>query len=415
MRVGSVRSSILSTFRTIVLAVLCTGALSIIVAEAQEPPTLERRITRALPPDSFASPSDVEVGPDGALYAAYPADGELLVLDPSTDSTRRIGAQPEGIENFPRRLWWNPDGLWGTDWDTSRLVRLDGPQENPATVGVVLPGRAGEVRSRGLLGVVASDRLIVQTTASALAMALANPGRRSWRDSLPPPLVPSELIDRLPVWITHPAGSVADTLVVLSTERRLGLLAPPPSVDSDPDPAFGIVEEPFGDPPLLGIDPTASHVVVVDRTVQEDDPDPIFSIVWMDARGDTLRHRDFPYTPVPNYDDWIEDAIRAELERFDLSSSEAVAWAREQLFTPAWLPPASRVLVGSEGWLWVQREPIPGATHLRWDLFDPGGERFGRLRVPAHLSIRAVGGRTGWATRSDVEQSGLWRIEAIQP
>lgn len=414
MQVGSVRTSTLLPFQSLILFVVTTSALFVVVAEAQEPPALERRISRALAPESFGSPSDVEVGPDGAVYAAYPADGRLLVLDPTTKSTRGIGTQPEGVENFPRRLWWNPNGLWGTDWDTSRLVRLDGPQENSATVDVVLPGSAGEVRSRGLLGVVASDRLIVQTTASAIAMALADPGRRSWRDSLPPPVVPSELIDRLPVWITHPDGSVTDTLLVLSTERRLGLLAPPPNLDPDPDPAFGIVEEPFGDPPLMGIDPTASHVVVVDRTVQEDDLDPSFSIVWMDARGDTLRHRDVSYTPVPNYDVWIEDAIRTELERFDLSSSEAVAWAREELFTPAWLPPVSRVLVGSEGWLWLQREQIPGSAHLRWDLFDSVGERVGKLNVPAHLSIRAVRGRTAWATRSDIEESGLWRIEAVQ-
>lgn len=76
--------------------------------------------------------------------------------------------------------------------------------------------------------------------------------------------------------------------------------------------------------------------------------------------------------------------------------AEGTAIARDGMFIPEWLPPATEVNVGREGWIWLKREEVPDARHATWELLNPAGDRLGRIRIPANWRIQSVKGAEAW-------------------
>ncbi|MFW6201739.1 MAG: hypothetical protein ACOC8B_04120 [Gemmatimonadota bacterium] len=400
------------------VAVIVAPVLGAAPLHAQEPPPLAVQSERLVSGDEFGDPWGLEVGPDGRLYVGFPDDGLVRVVDPETGAVETLSVAEHGPRLFPSVVRWTGDTLWAMDRERTTAVLFDDAWEPIRSVSLLTPGRMGEIRAFGATHLLPGERLLVRTWASIPAMAMADPDFDGLPDDFPPHLGAAEAVTEIPVWTTDHSGAVLDTLVSLSTRNRAAVLLRPEGAPRGRS-VMRQVPQPFADYPLLGVDPTASHFVMVDRPV-EGGPgsreSPRFTVHRLTLDGDTMSTLHHTYEPVPLREAWIEAAAREYGEGISADTAAAIAAARDVLYTPAWLPPVSRVLVGREGWAWLRRERIPDSERLRWEIHDPDGERVGAIEVRSTIEIRAVHGLEAWAIEGAGDDAfDLWHLSVRRP
>jgi hypothetical protein len=162
------------------------------------------------------------------------------------------------------------------------------------------------------------------------------------------------------------------------------------------------------------MDATATHAVVVDRSIPGPGSPPAFTVHWVTMQGDTVRSRAYDYDPIPLRGEWIEDALRRQAEA--VGPLEGVQVDREAFFLPPWLPPVTDVHVGADGSVWLRREDVPGTSLVRWEILGPDGERVGAVDLRRTLAVRAVRGLEAWATEeSEGRAQHLWLLRVSAP
>jgi len=377
------------------------------VVSGQEPRELVVRTEQMPYPATASGPVAFAVDGAGRLFATHPSDGVVRMWSQSGAMEKSPSLRAHGPD-FPWAIGFTGETLWLADRYARHLVRFRGDWEGGGTTALALPGRSGELHSRGILGVVAADRLLVETTASGLAMALSGNGKEGVRERIPGPLMPADIVTHLPVWLTDLDGSVLDTILSVSAERWLTVLIPPDG-EGPEGIRFALAKEPFGDPPLLAVDPAARHIVIVDRRVSPAGA-ATFTLHRIAVTGDTLRTTIARYVPIDLDASWVEAA--AEKEALDLSESvqEGARAARAAFYIPPWLPPVSEVQVDRNGWIWLRREDVPEASQVAWEIWDEHDRRLGRVRLDRSLAIVAVHGLSAWAYSRNEGKVELFRL-----
>lgn len=390
------------------LLLLCGSSVG-----AQEPAALAFEAERVVHAGEFGRPWALEVGPDGRLYATYPSQRVIRIVDPAAGPIETVSLASVALDTFPASIGWTEGRLWATDLRSTTVVVFGRRWSVARSLPIVLPGRSGEILSRGVLRLLPGDRFVVATTASAMAMAAANHEFDRIADMVPGPLAPSEPVPFLPVWVTALDGTVLAAPLRLSTRHRLTVLfqvtGEPPEVTS-----VKFALQPFADYDLFDVDATATHAVVVDRSIRGPGSPPTFTVHWVTMHGDTVRSRAYGYAPVQLRDEWIEDAMRKQAEV--AGSLEGLQVDREAFFLPTWLPPVTDVHVGADGSVWLRREDVPGTSRVRWEILGPDGERVGAVDVRRTLSLRAVRGLEAWATEESAHGAQhLWHLRVSAP
>ncbi len=135
-------------------------------------------------------------------------------------------------------------------------------------------------------------------------------------------------------------------------------------------------------------------------------PEPgTFRLVRVDAAGDTAFDRAFAFEPVPLPADTL-DRRAAEV------SEDRRADFRESRWVPEVRPPVEALAQGSDGTIWLQREPV--ADTVDWWAIDPAtGDHIGTLPVPRGSRIVESRGDDVVVVRTDefdVEYVQRWRL-----
>lgn len=387
---------------------VCTIPVSL---RAQEEDTTFRPIVRRVPGTRLGRRVYLAAGPQDSLYAADPMGGELWTPGRANNSTRAFRFTALKLPGFPGRVGWMGDSLWVSDLRSSRVIFLTRSLEPIRSADISLPGALGPISGYRLLAILPARRLLVETTADGFAIAIADPRFKSVATDVPGPLVPAGPIGRLPIWIADFQGSILGTVAWISTHHMMAAIHP-----SGPRAPHGaelvLLPQPFEDQPLFSVDPTGHHMVIVNRNVPEDgaSTEARYTVRWLNVEGDTVATHRYAYSPVAIPPVQVRNWARRHAGRVSSDPTEGVRIVMRALFRPRWLPPVSRVLVGSDGTVWIRRESVPGAAFARWEILDRDGSRRA-TELQSDLSIETVCGRDAWAT--SLEPGGgkaLWHI-----
>lgn len=394
------------------LPVTCGVLLGAPAGAAQEPGILPHHAEVVVEAAVLGTPSSLVVGPNGTLVVADPSSGLVRISETGGDNLRplEMDAPSEGV--FPHRLGWSGGRIWVLDRPPTTAVFIDGRGTVVSRTDVDLPGRAGAVQGLRVLGIRADENLVVETAASGLSLALADPRVRleELEEWFPPQIVPTGAVDELPVWLTSPAGSVLDTIATLKQRHRVGVARFSSDAVAAGEARITQFSQPFADHDVVAVDPASNRLAVVDRMVDETRSETHYRVRQIQSDGELLWDHAYEYEPVP----LDPEVVRGELNRLAGDSEETralrVAALRDRVYLPAWLPPVTSVRLGVDGWTWVRREAGDDASHVRWDILSPEGRRLGAVRLPSALTVWTVRGLEAWATAESATGVHLWRI-----
>ena len=339
------------------------------------------------------------VGPDSALYSTHM--GEPMVRKWTWDGrpAGHVGRGGEGPGEFdaPLEIGFFGDTLWVMDPNRFRASFF-------ATDGTYL----GMAAPRVDIG----DR--------HLARDPPRPERPlrdgTWvgaKPAFPGPVARGTLTDA-PYVHMDAAGAVVDTIWTRPLRRTdvLALLRP-----SGVDGMF--TEQPFGDAPQWQVLDDGSIVLMSDRVPAEAER-ASFTVMRLDAAGDTTWRVEIPYTPTPMPGSRIDSAAAAIAKRIaPYMRQEGMGTEgslekrlRDAMYAPPFVPfvqgmyaaPNGVVLTGlvvaADGSVWLRRSRVT-PDGAEWWVLDPRGQPTGRVHAPAGLRVVLVRGSHLWGVETD--------------
>lgn len=156
---------------------------------------------------------------------------------------------------------------------------------------------------------------------------------------------------------------------------------------------------PLTQTPLTEPFPDGSGFVVVGRMAARRADSTSFTVKRYSADGTVAWTADVQYTPVST--DGFLDAWLAQRDSlYGLMPPDMGQAFRKALAVPPCFPPASEVVAGKDGTVWVRREALLKDS-IRWDVFDPRGRRMATLLTSASTRILAASAAETWAVVTD--------------
>jgi len=312
------------------------------------------------PVHAFSRIGGLAVGPDHQLYISQPEHGDVVVLTPEGDLVRRIGRAGDGPGEFrsPGTVGWHGDTLWVTDAVSRRITWFHGGE------------LVRSVRPPGVETTRAESALVTYPApgGSAIVLVRRNPG-------------PQGLASNHNGYLIRigPEEEGADTIGVLHenypVNSYIGLTSTSPL---------------FHDYPRHRVHRSGEWVVVVDRPFPEGDRGEL-RVHRVEHTGDTTYSVRLEGDAVPLEDShWDERMEGRSFTR--ISPSDFLAAQRR----PANHAPASRLVVGGDGWIWIAREDLPEAVNREWVALDPGGTPRFRTTLPGDFQLADTNGGRLW-------------------
>ncbi len=321
--------------------------------------------------EALAVPADVAVGPDGSVAIADWGLAEVVVVDPAGEwrgAAMTRGEGPGEVRAPAAVTWVDANTLLVLDLGTNRLTLLDLVSRS-SSVTAVDPALLMPVVMSGEVGYLSLQ-----------------PDYTVWVES--PGLVEGGWEERSFVrW--SPDAAAHDTVARsrVSVPSGVALAAWPRS--------------------LLGV---GAETWVVS------DPDGRYELEVFDRDGTSLVRFCHPGEPLPlspaergdELDEELPDAWRSTL-------GAALAEAGE----PRLPPVISRIVVGADGRIWVQRDrPAPGAGNRHGvsgamhDVFLPSGRFLGSIRLPEDHRLLEARGRRVWTLHiGSLDESSIVALE----
>lgn len=328
----------------------------------------------------FGSVDDMALGPDGLLYTTHAGEATIrrwTVDGAPAGSFGRKGDGPGEFRQRPLGLGFFGDSLWIWDAYGRRVVYFDldteylgwrpvsaDPRIDPLRSGGSLPQPAFPLRDGTLLGIVRpDDEAVERGTATEM------PYVRMEADG--------SILGR--IWTRRLAPQ---DILAIQTDRG--------SMSTD---------QPFGGAHLFGLDD--GGLLVVERPAWTGVGDPSMRVVKFSLDGDTLFSSAVPYVPVPLARERIDSVVLDLVEWLGFDEAQI----REALYQPSHLPAASRLLLGEDGTIWLQRfDPVEvesGELTNEWWVLDSVGAPMARARTPVDIEVRLVAGDMLWGIERD--------------
>ncbi|MHB1195075.1 MAG: hypothetical protein ACYC6F_18790 [Longimicrobiales bacterium] len=283
---------------------------------------------------------------DSVVVVANDGTGEILWLDGSARVIRRVGAKGDGPGEY-RNIAWLGTGeagtLWVFDRNHGRLTQLD-------SLGVVLSTR-----------VLAPDRALVTLRPlvhmpDGVTLAVYAESREHFRLGL------AETRDTVPLLRFAAAGTMDTLGVWLGQERSFAQVSQ------------GIAAVPIGFARHLeasgrGVRAAVGATDGLAISLYEGGPRPVL-IIRADWRGDPVSAGEIAA--------WRE-AVLAQLPTDNAEYRRT--W--EQGPVRSTHPAFERLLVDSDGRIWIGRNATPGAARRDWVVATPDGRPTARIQLPA--------------------------------
>ncbi|HEX9692943.1 MAG TPA: 6-bladed beta-propeller [Gemmatimonadales bacterium] len=341
------------------------------------------------PETAFTWFRELEVGPDGTIYTGHPQEYQIRMHDAAGRFLGTIGRKGEGPGEFTGvgtmaivgdTLWVIDDGLYRFSFFDLEGQFL-GTRRIPIDLGETrtnLPPRP-----RGLL----RDGTI---TGSPPAFSR---------------LVASGEITENVIVRMDTAGTARDTIVRYSLVNTTWEIS---NHEQGPR-GFGSYRlQPFSDTEIVGVSDYAMVVVRITRGSPDNAGAATFAVTATQIDGDTIFSRAFAYDPIPLRTAMVDSIVNGFAESVAnlqflagrATYAEAVGWAREGLYLPAYHPPVSALIMGADGQLWLRAEEL-GEPVARWRIMSASGDPVGVVRLPSGFMMMYARGMQVWGSEHD--------------
>lgn len=320
---------------------------------------------------AFGEVTDVTVSPSGLLYVFDNQVGTIRVFDRDGSYVRSVGQRGDGPGEFRAFGWtgWRGDTLWVQDPALHRITLLADSDRAARTISFTVRDPATRiVGAPG--GLLADGSVLVSTSWSYESFGETEPI-----------VVPVMTADR--------GGTILDTLGWLDQSRRAIRVRPTTG-------GLVVQRQLIDDSPLVASLSDGSGVLFLDRRVAEGRGYGSFRLRRVSSSGQTLWMREQRYVPKAAGREFFDHLVDAEMERASAALPASVTnqlgrILRERGFRPAFRPPATALLSGDDGTIWVRREEPIGPT-VQWMVFDERGYALALVELPSFVNVM-------WASR----------------
>lgn len=337
--------------------------------------TPSARIADDTYPDGLSHTTRLSLGPSGQIFVPQMQDATVLVFDRAGHFVRRIGRRGTGPGEFQTVGFvnWLGDTLVVGDLSLRRISYF-----HP-------DGRF--IRSRpdsgtGLQTVAAMSSTVGLTANGGLLVNSQSPGR------------PDN--DQIVVALFHrPAGARQSSEI-----HRATVTSPVVQLDLSGDRRRSVFS-PFQEYPLFGMSPQGDQLAVVDvpfpgGTTGE------FVIRRYGAGGDLRQTKRVTFPAVRLSRAAADSLLEEHVTRLITAGRQPEAdralfrrLLRESLKVPGWFPAFDRIVLASDGNLWLRES----ANRNRWQILNSSGETIGWVRCDC--TIAAATANFVWAIESD--------------
>jgi hypothetical protein len=164
----------------------------------------------------------------------------------------------------------------------------------------------------------------------------------------------------------------------------------------------------FIETPLWNVAPNGSVIVAVDRGAPVTASPATYRVRAWNGRGASLFIVDVPFSPVPVEQrtvDSIIDVFADDMDELYASMDEARGIVRDSLKPPAFYPPVTDIVFGTDGAIWLAREGLatPPFDARRYDVIDAAGRPAGWLRLRRPGKIMAATATDVWVVELDAD------------
>jgi hypothetical protein len=123
-------------------------------------------------------------------------------------------------------------------------------------------------------------------------------------------------------------------------------------------------------------------------------------VVALEAGGDTLWNRNYPYVPRRLEKDSIDSYLASLQRSFARSGSPRTpAEIRQIAFIPEHRTPVTSGFAAVDGTLWLRREE--GRSAVEYEVIGADGSLLARLNVLSNVTLMAVAGSKAWGVEVD--------------
>lgn len=327
----------------------------------------------------------MKVDQDGDIYVDQPQEGLIRVYDGAGRYVRTIGRRGTGPGEFanPDPLGWRGDTLFVADLGNMRVTLFDPRGRVVGDFAISWPWTHSDLLPGYVSGLFDDGTFLVHGTASST-------------------LIAERAVSTLPFGRVDRSGRVSNPLGRVWVGHAVLYVHPPGAVAG----AGYYMPQPFAGPSRrVVVCCGSSRVAVVNAGPARTASGAAFRVVWIAPDGDTLTTRRYRYRPVPlsaHLRDSVVVALAHHVLRGGLPPSLVAAerWTRAALYVPAFLPPVTAVVAGSDSTLWLRGENT-GAATVVWRVLDYRGDVARRVRAPADLKIMAARHDLVWGTSLD--------------
>ena len=325
----------------------------------------------------------VRVSPSGPILVGENRGTSIRVFSPSGQLVRSLGRRGQGPGEFQEvtTLGVLGDTIWAGDHTAARLTFFDLPGNVLGTTrmdsGPVLVRDAGA-------RVVQSPRLlwtaprVIYPDGTALVTPLTTSGDADTLGN----------VSVYPFWRTTRRGRVLDTVLTVIRE------SPAVRVASADGSRHTFLANPFPQRQHAAASVDGRRLAVVDASYMGRDAWS-YGVRAMDERGRQLYARRFPFSRAPVPTHVVDSIVGVMTTRF-----QAYTGIRQAIPVPASYPPVTRVLIATDGSVWLRgRDDPAGAT---WTILDPKGDPVAMVREPPRTRFIEVDGGV-WATERDAD------------
>jgi hypothetical protein len=339
----------------------------------------------------------IALGPDHHLYVTQWRVPSVTVFNVAGAQVRTIGRQGSGPGEFvfATAVGWKGDTLWVSDPPQSRINLFD--RSGRFVSSVTFTTRPPSPAYRNLSpGAVLADGSILSIAAPARSDVLTA-GR----------------VLRVPVLRMTRAGHVIDTIattapLIMATRLELA-----------PNRGF-TVANPMTSQPIVAPTAGGAGVVIVERGASSDRRRAAFRVTRLTLEGDTVFSREYAYQPIAVSGSY-RARVYAEIVNNVAASERQIPRSRIEevvakgLPLPAFHPPVSAFVAGSDGSLWLRREETESQS-VSWDVLNAAGAPLGTLSAAAGLTFALANLEVVWAVVTDsLDVSAIQRLRVIRP
>lgn len=340
------------------------------------------------PEYEFTTIRGIAIGPGGSLFVTQGQEQEIRVYDAQGKYVRAIGRKGGGPGEFTGlgSIGFVGDTLYTTDFQLRRITLFSADGSMISTIGAE-PQEA-----------VRTDSVFFRSSPQVLLRDGSALGSASYASHL----VASGQITRAPVYRLTRTGRVLETVAWVPVGTAQG------SMQSGTTQMF--FTQPISDAPLTIFSPAVARVYVIERAARQGTSS--FRVTAVNAAGDTLWSRSYPYRPLPLSRSTTDSILNISARRFSGGRGGFTAdQVRKAVYIPDHQVTVTRALAAADGSLWLRREEFAGK--LTWTVIGPDGGIAGALPLAPNVRPMTVIGDQVWGVElddADVPTLVRWRM-----